>query len=103
MLIKTTKLNAKERRYQSNYGRATERNLYEAYGSFSKKKADAWEYCQKKCYDNDGRRLRVISHNSFIFTAGFEFTNPETGVIAICIITPSEDFAFEADGDYMPK
>lgn len=101
MIVKTTKLNQREKRYQQCYNRSTDSNLYDAYGSFSKAKATAWDYCLEKCYKMSGRGLKVLTHNSFMFTAGFEFVNPETGAVALCIITPSEDFAFEVDHEYM--
>lgn len=97
MKIKTTKLNKEEYRYQEMYNSSSDTCLAHAYGSYSSAKADAWRYCEDKCREYDGRGLKVLSHNTYMFTAGFEFDNPETGAVALCIITPSKDFAFEVD------
>lgn len=97
MNIKTEKLNKEEHRYQELYARSKDSCLADAYGSYSSAKASAWKYCEDKCKRYDGRELKVLSHNSFMFTAGFEFDNPETGAVSLCIITPSRDFAFEVD------
>ncbi len=99
MKIKTTKLNKDEQRYQQMYAMSGDNCLADAYGSYSKAKADAWKYCEEKRDKYDGWGLKVLSHNTYMFTAGFEFENPETGAVALCIITPSKDFAFE-EGAY---
>ena len=99
MNIKTTRLNKEEQRYQRMYAMSGDYCLADAYGRYSKAKADAWKYCEEKRDKYEGWGLKVLSHNSFMFTAGFEFENPETGAIALCIITPSKDFAFE-EGAY---
>lgn len=95
MKIKITKLNKREQYYQTAYARSDTYCLADAYGSYSRAKAEAWKYCEEKRDRYDGWGLKVITHNSFMFTAGFEFENPETGAVSLCIITPSEDFAFE--------
>ena len=48
-------------------------NLYQAYNSFSKAKAEAWEYCEKLCEEYNGKELKVIGANSNFFSAGFLF------------------------------
>lgn len=95
MKVKTTKLNKREEYYQKAYVRSGANCLADSYGSYSRAKREAWKYCEEKRDALDGWGLKVLTHNSFMFTAGFEFKNPETGAVALCIITPSEDFAFE--------
>ena len=95
MKIKTTKLNKRERNFQDAYLRSNDYSLFDAYENVSRAKYRAWEHCEALCKEHDGWDLKVISHNSFQFTAGFEFENPETGAVSLCIITKSDEFAFE--------
>lgn len=69
--------------------------LWKAYGSASTAKYRAWERCKQLMYELGGHGLRVISKNSFIFTAGFTFADPDTGVEKFMYITPSYDTAVE--------
>lgn len=85
-------MTANERRAAENidtYNRSNSYDLYDVYGTFSRAKVNAWNYCRRICYENNGSGLKVINHNTFIFTAGFTFTDPETGVIKFMYITPS--------------
>lgn len=79
----------------STYNRSEADSLRKVYGRYSDKKERAWDYCKDLCRRYSGERLRVLSHNSFIFTAGFRFTDPETGVLRFMFITPSYDVAVD--------
>lgn len=81
--------------YQS-WQRSNDYSLESAYGRYSSAKAEAWTYCENLCKKYDGWGLKVISHNTFTFTAGFEYTDVETGVLMFMFITPSYDFAVKA-------
>ena len=70
-------------------------SLDSAYGKYSAEKARAWRYCEDLCEKMNGSKLRVLAHNSFIFTAGFEFVDEETGVIKFMYITPNYDVAVD--------
>ena len=61
-------------------------DLYSAYDRCSKDKRDAWEYCQDLCRRKNGEGLKVISRNSYRFTAGFIFPHPDTGELMFLII-----------------
>ena len=52
------------------------RCLYDVYKSFSENKLLAWAYCQAKCSEMNGRNLTVLSYNTSVFSAAFEYTNP---------------------------
>ena len=67
------------------------RNLWDVYNNYSYKKSRAWDYCSDLCAQNDGWGLKVITYNTFIFTAGFYFTDKDTGVLRFMYITPSHD------------
>lgn len=71
--------------------------LSEVYGSYSSAKAAAWERCERICLELDGRYLCVTSANTFVFTAQFEFDNPENGRPMVCNITPNHTNAMYLD------
>lgn len=66
-------------------------DLHSAYGKYSSKKQNAWEYCEDLCEKKNGEGLKVISRNSHIFTAGFVYPDPTTGELMFMYITPSYD------------
>lgn len=84
----------------SAWDRSRDTELYHVYGRFSPAKIAAWEYCKKLCFNNSGYNLRVVNHNTFIFTAGFEFIDPETGVVKFMYITPNYDIAIDMPCNY---
>ena len=65
-------------------------NLYDAYGRFSNAKQEAWNYCRKLCYENNGRGLKIVGAGTYTFSAGFLFTN-ENGKLCFCWITKGHD------------
>ena len=42
-----------------------------------------------------GRRLTVLSHNVSTFTAAFEYTNPDTGVLMLHVETYANSYDME--------
>lgn len=77
------------------YKRSTKYSLYDAYGSFSKAKAEAWQYCENLMKEYDGYGLKVISHNGYQFTAGFMFEYE--GSTMFMYISRSYDIAVEVE------
>ena len=77
-----------------NYCNSNDTCLEDVYKSYSIYKARAWSYCKELMQDYCGYNLRVISHNSNIFTAGFEFQD-EFGVNYFMYITPTYDIMIE--------
>lgn len=61
--------------------------LYKAYERASQAKWNAWENCKRLCREYDGWGLKVIGKNCHFFSAGFLFTDEETGVVRIMKIT----------------
>lgn len=72
-------------------------NLDDVYGSYSAAKARAWERCKSLCAELDGYYLCITSANTYMFTAQFEFDNPENGRPMVCHITPSRTYAMYLD------
>ncbi|MDO5445798.1 MAG: hypothetical protein Q4F31_09300 [Eubacteriales bacterium] len=70
-------------------------SLYDVYGSFSSGKAAAWRHCVNLFRELNGNALKVITHNTNIFTAGFEYSDPDTGAAMFYYITPSFEAAVE--------
>ena len=86
----------KARSYVNKYERIfTPLSLDDVYKSYSVAKLHAWEYCQRICYEMNGRRLTVLSHNSNFFTAAFEYTHPDTGVLMLHVETYANCYDME--------
>ena len=69
--------------------------LDDIYKSYSIAKRNAWEYCERKCEKMNGRRLTVLSHNLQTFTAAFEYTHPDTGVLMLHVETYANSYDME--------
>ena len=94
----------KERQARKQYNaweRSEDYALEFVYKSFSVYKARAWRYCQEKQAELNGRGLKVIAHNSQIFTAGFEYCDEKTGTAKFYYITPSYDCAIDITADML--
>lgn len=71
--------------------------LSDVYGRYSAAKAAVWERCKALCVELDGYYFCITSANRFVFTAQFEFDNPENGRPMVCHITPSRTYAMYLD------
>ena len=78
------------------YEMSSDYDISDAYTSYSTEKARAWRYCKDLCDRMNGYGLKVIHHNTFIFTAGFESVDPDTGVVQFTYITPNYDITIDA-------
>ena len=78
-------------------------HLREVYGRYNAAKARAWEHCESLCAELDGFNLCITSANAFVFTAQFEFDNPENGRPMVCHITPSRTYAAYLDMQHLEK
>ena len=72
------------------YKNSSDTELWHVYGTCSQNKIRAFDDCRKLMAEYDGRDLRILSHNTFMFTAAFSFMNQETGEAMIMYITPSK-------------
>lgn len=73
------------------YKRSTATELWQVYGNYSRAKAEAFDYCRRLMAEHDGRDLKILSHNTYMFTAAFSFMNKETGEAMLMYITPSKN------------
>lgn len=85
----------------AQYLRSAAYSLDDVYGRYSAEKCRAWSYCIGLMRDLKGSGLKVISHTYSIFTAGFIFSDPETGVLKMMYITPSYDRSAEIPADLL--
>lgn len=76
------------------YSNSTLYGLYYAYENPSVAKQNAWDYCVNLMDKYNGYGLRVVSYNTFMFTAAFLFLD-ENGVVNMMYITPNYDIAIE--------
>lgn len=90
----TTRERSALSRYE-DYNRSYAYDLSDVYGRYSKAKAQAWRYCENLMVKHDGWGLRVISHNTSMFTAGFLFRDPDTDALKFMYITKTSDTAVE--------
>lgn len=84
-------LEANYKRYQNS----SMYSLYDAYGRPSQKKYDAWKRCEVFCKECGGESLKVISYNTYVFTAGFVFV--KDGKRMFMLITPSTNREIEVE------
>lgn len=78
-----------------NYRRATCGNLWDAYEKPSRAKVNAFFDCQNIRQEYNGTNERIISHNTFTFTYGFEYASNVDGVCHCVIITPTYEYDIE--------
>lgn len=45
--------------------------LNEVYSTYSQAKKEAWEYCLRKCNEENGNNFHIISHNTFGFSVAW--------------------------------
>ena len=79
----------------ADWKKSTDTELRDVYGRHSNAKEEAFNYCKELCHRLNGQNLKIVSHNHTIFTAGFQFTDRETGVIKYMHITPTSDTAVD--------
>ena len=71
-------------------------DIHSAYGKPSYAKVAAFEYCRNLCASLDGWGLKILAHGCQTFSVGFEFCDPETGVVRFAYITRDYNSTCEA-------
>ena len=69
--------------------------LSDVYRTCSQNKVRAMQYCIDLKERLNGHDLRIISHNSMVFSVAFVFEDKETGVCQMAYITRDYDRYFE--------
>lgn len=88
-------MNARMENAYRSYNYSNMFELWDAYGRCSQSKRNAWEYCKALMNEKNGYGLKVISANTFQFTAGFEYE--ENGKNMFAYITKSSDTFAEVE------
>lgn len=71
-MIKTLRPNSKRaKRLIDLYDKSTIYSIYGAYSRPSQAKLIEFEYCEKCAYEDDGTSPRILSYNTYCFTAGY--------------------------------
>lgn len=65
--------------------------LWDVYSNYSEYKVQAYNRCIDLMNRLNGWGLRILSYNSNVFTVGFLFADPDTGVIRFAYITRDYD------------
>lgn len=88
---------AKANHLRTAFEAALDRNekLETVYTNPSVYKRNAWLDVVRSSWTVNGSFPVIISHNTYVFTAGFYFPDPETGVLNVTIIAPNHEYTFE--------
>ena len=88
---------AKANHLRTAFEAALNRNeeLETVYANPSVYKRNAWLRVIRSSLAVKGSFPVIISHNTYAFTAGFYFPDPETGVLNVTIVTPNHKYTFE--------
>lgn len=72
-------MNRKQVEIYKRYQNSNDYCLDHVYGRYSREKERAWDYCLNMFLSKpNATGLKVISYNTFQFTAGFEYCDEET-------------------------
>ena len=88
---------AKANHLRTAFEAALDRNekLETVYTNPSVHKYNAWLGVVRSSRSVNGSFPVIISHNTYAFTAGFCFLDPETEALNVTIITPNHKYTFE--------
>ena len=89
-------MNKRQATIYRNYKNSFKRTLYDCYERYSRNKIHAYDRCMETMYDYKGYDLRIISHNSHIFTVGFRYEN-DCGTECLMYITPTKRESFKIE------
>lgn len=85
----------KQEQLLNNYKRATLTELYQCYANPSQAKRNAYVCCRGKCYGMGGFGFKICGYNCTMFSVGWLYPNPETGVIMLHYETYRNTWDFE--------
>lgn len=73
--------------YSRLYRKSEAYTLHDAYGRYSHEKQQAWDRCRIMVYEAHGYGLKVLTANTFQFTAAFLVDDEEEGATKLVRIT----------------
>lgn len=87
-------MNKQERRIYNAYRNAGATSLRDVYGTWSKAKENAMDYCRRTQYEQNGYNGRIISANTFQFTYAFVYETEDDNTPWLYYITKSREITF---------
>ena len=85
----------KARSYVNRYHDFRFCTIYNVYKKPSERKILAWRYCWQKCYEMKGHGITVLSYNNQVFTVGWCYAHPDTGVLMLHVETYANSYDME--------
>ena len=81
-------MNKRQSQIYRAYENSCDYSLRNCYAFYSEEKEKAWNECAKLSLKYKATSLlKIVSHNRYIFTAGFRFKDPETGLVKFMYIS----------------
>ena len=71
----------------NHYLQTAATQLSDVYGRWSQAKQNGYDYCVRDMNRLNGERFRILSANTFQFTCGFTYTDPDTGALMFRVHT----------------
>lgn len=93
--MKLSNNNSKREYYISLYNRSSDYTLLDVYKYPSQAKRSAYAACKRKVYENDGWGAKILSFNCQMFTFGFLYQDPTTGVVMLNVETAYNSYQME--------
>lgn len=92
------KLNRNTKKAQSfinRYDVSIDEYLTDVYDNPSDAKIEAFKTCYRKAVKMNGWFFRILSHNTYTFTVGWVYEEPETGVRVLNVETAYKSYQIE--------
>ena len=93
--MKLSNHNSKRDYYITRYNRSFDYSLLDVYKNPSQAKRNAYTMCMRKFYENDGWGAKILSFNCHMFTFGFLYQEPATGVVMLNVETAYNSYQME--------
>lgn len=93
--MKLNRNTKKAKSFIQQYDVSIDEYLTDVYDNPSDVKIEAFKTCYRKAVKMNGRFLRILSHNTFTFTVGWLYEEPETGVLMLNVETAYNSYQIE--------
>lgn len=86
-------MNKKLQHYWDCYCDSSYEYLYQVYGSYSRKKAEAYETCRVDMKVHNGTDMRILTHGNRFFSIGYRYV--KKGKMYFRVLTKSATYECE--------
>lgn len=93
--MKLNRNTKKAKSFIQQYDVSIDEYLTDVYDNPSDAKIEAFKICYKKAVKMNGQCLRILSYNTFMFTVGWLYKEPETGVLMLNVETAYNSYQIE--------